>query len=185
MFYVQRYSSLRHRRYLLRVTAKFLSTKQATLGLRNLKTGIHTTNTGHFELCVWAKLCQGNHAAIATISFSQAPFLICFQSTRKHLFQQLIQQSLFTLFRYKGKIRQKRNYRKRNDRNYTTICSVFFFFLILFYYSTIRLLTLFTVKQQLLTLLTLQFDTYTYTTIEYYYLLHTYYYYNWVPLPLL
>ena len=47
-----------------------------------------------------------------------------------------------------------------------------------FIYSTIRLLTLFTVKQQLLTLLTLQFDTYMYTTIEYYYLLHTYYYYN-------
>ena len=50
---------------------------------------------------------------------------------------------------------------------------IFLFFL--FYYSTIRLLTLFTVKQQLLTLLTLQLDAYTYTTIEFYYLLHTYY----------
>ena len=42
------------------------------------------------------------------------------------------------------------------------------------------ILTLFTVKQQLLTPLTLQFDTYKHTTIEYYYyyVLTTYYYYN-------
>ena len=65
-----------------------------------------------------------------------------------------------------GKVRKKGRERR------------FSFFFCFFYYSTIRLLTLFTVKQQLLTLLTLQFDIYTYTTIEYYYLLHTYYYYN-------